>query len=68
VVNYSNIVNKNTLNRNTVPEAFVALLMQIPLTTGLPDIPSNLMRITPSSLTDTLESTNCRGLLAPTIA
>lgn len=45
-----------------------ALRMQIPLTTGLPSIPSNLITSGPPSLMETLESTNCNGLLAPTIA
>ena len=42
--------------------------MHIPLTNGLPLILSNLIRITPSSFTEALESINCSGLLAPTSA
>lgn len=51
-----------------VPESLGGLLMPIPLTSGLPLTPSNLITTTPSSFTETLESTNCKGLLAPTIA
>ena len=50
-----------------VPDNFGAFLMQIPLTMGLPMTPSNLITIKPSSLTGTLMSTNCNGLLAPTM-
>lgn len=51
-----------------VPDnTFDALLMQIPLTAGLPLIPSNLTTTVPSSFTETAMSTNCKGLLAPTI-
>lgn len=51
-----------------IPETFGALLIPIPLTTGLPLTPSNLITTTPSSFTETLESTNCKGLLDPTTA
>lgn len=42
--------------------------MPIPLTAGLPITPSNLITKTPSSFTETLKSTNCNALLAPTTA
>lgn len=54
-------------DRTKIPDNIGAFLMQIPLTMGLPLTPSNLITIKPSSLTGTLKSTNCTGLLAPTM-
>lgn len=53
--------------RRKLPGKSDALLMQIPLTIGHPWTPSNRIKIVPSSLTDTLKSTNCIGLFPPTI-
>lgn len=50
-----------------IPGTFVAFLMQIPLTIGLPQTPSNLINKTSSIPTETLTSTTCNGLLAPTM-
>ena len=49
-----------------LPDNFGAFLTQIPLTTGLPLTPSNLITMTPSSFIKTLKLTSCNGLLAPT--
>lgn len=49
-----------------IPCNLGALLMQIPLTKGLPIMPSNRITIASLFLTETLKSTSCKGLLAPT--